>query len=64
MDKDENQRQLKKTTNCVYSTVVDCNSTLVEPGFRKAEKLEKLSGVNQAHGFSLEFYGFLRSFMS
>ena len=64
MDKDENQRQLKKTTNCVYSTVVDCNSTLVEPGFRKAEKLEKLSGVNQAHGFSLEFYEFLRSFMS
>ena len=46
MDKDENQRQLKKTTNCVYSTVVDCNSTLVEPGFRKAEKLEKLCGLN------------------
>ena len=52
MDKDENQRQLKKTTNCVYSTVVDCNSTLVEPSFRKAEKLEKLSGLIQAHGFS------------
>ena len=64
MDKDENQRQLKQTANCVYSTVVDCNSTLVEPGFRKAEKLEKLSGLNQAHGFSLEFYGFLRIFMS
>ena len=44
--------------------VVDCNSTLVQPAFRKTGKLDKLSGLNQAQGFSLEFYGFVRSFMS